>query len=157
MATPIGFDPSTINSTTTGSFYPGEIRDYAGKSYEFVKLTDAVNATNGMVAEAGSATDGTIVTVDRAGGSSLGRIPRGVFVSSVTAGRYGFILKRGLHAAVKDAAGGLTVVGRKVTTHATTDGDADVAAATLTRDINIFGEIRVASAAGVAAVYVSIF
>ncbi len=153
MSTPLGFDPSVINQSSVGSYYPGEQRDYAGKTYEFVKLTDAVNATSGMVAEAASATDGTIVTVDRAGGSSLGRIPRGVFVSSVTAGNYCFILKRGLHAAVKDAAAGLTPVGLKVTSHATTDGDAAPSTAYTDKWI---GEVRVVSAAGVAAVYVSI-
>lgn len=151
MAQPIGFDPSVINSATVGNYYPGERREYAGKVYQFLKLTDAVNGTSGMVAEAGSATDATIVTVDRAGGSSLGRIPRCVLVSSVTAGRYFFGLIDGLHASVKDAAAGLNAVGLKVTTHATTDGDA--AASTAYTDKWI-GEVRVVSAAGVAGVYV---
>lgn len=151
MATPIGFDPSIINATTVGNYTPGERREYSGKTYMFLKLTDAVNGTSGMVAEAASATDGTIVTVDRAGGSSLGRIPRCVLVGNVTAGRYFFGLVDGLHAGVKDAAGGLTPVGKKVTTHATTDGDA--APSTAYTD-NWIGEVRVVSAAGVAAVYV---
>lgn len=140
-----------MNSSSVGFFYPGEEREYAGKRYRFYKLTDAVPGTNGMVCEAASATDGTIVTVDRAGGSSLGRIPRGVLVNGVTAGNYFFALVDGLHAAVKDAAGALSSVGLKVTTHATTDGDA--AASTAYTDKWV-GEVRVVSAAGVAAVYV---
>lgn len=151
MATPIGFDPSTVNATSVGNYYLGERREYAGKVYQFLKLTDAVNGTNGMVAEAGSATDATIVTVDRAGGSSLGRIPRCVLVGNVTAGRYFFGLIDGLHTGVKDAAAALSSVGLKVTTHATTDGDA--AASTAYTDKWI-GEVRVVSAAGAAGVYV---
>ena len=151
MAVLIGFDPSVINQSTVGNYTLGQELEFSGKTYLFVKLTDAVNATAGMVAEAGSATDGAIVTVDRAGGSSLGRIPMGVFVSPVTAGNYGCILIRGLYASVKDAAGALNAVALKVTTHATTDGDA--AAATAYTD-KIIGTVRVVSAAGVAAVYV---
>lgn len=153
MATAIGWDPSVINQSTTGDFTLGEIREYNGRLFEFVKLTDAVNATSGMIAEAGSASTESTVTVDRSGGSSLGRIGRGVFVGNVTAGNYGFILIRGLHAAVKDAAGALSSVGLKVTTHATTDGDA--AAATAYTD-KIIGIVYTVSAAGVAGVRVQI-
>ena len=50
-----------MNQASVGNFYPGERSEFAGKTYQFVKLTDAVAATNGMVCEAASATDGTLV------------------------------------------------------------------------------------------------
>ena len=127
MATPIGFDPTTVNQDSTGQWVKGQFYDYNGSIYRFVKTADAVNATNGMVAEWASTTD-YVVTVDRAGGSSLGRLPAGVFVASVTAGNYGFLLVFGRHSAVRDAANALTA-GIKVVSHATTDGDAAPAAA----------------------------
>lgn len=152
MAEPISFDPATINQSTTGDFSLGQKLEYLGKWYEFVKLTDAVNGANGMVTEAATpVTDGFLVTVVRAGGSSLGRIPRGVLVGTVTAGNYCFQLIDGYHSAVKDAAGALSTVGFKVTTHATTDGDA--AATTVYTDKTI-GTVYVVSAAGVAGVMV---
>lgn len=151
MAEPISFDPATINQSTTGNFSLGQKLEYLGKWYEFVKLTDAVNGANGMVTEAASGTDGFLVTVDRAGGSSLGRIPRGVLVGTVTAGNYCFQLIDGLHSAVKDAAANLATVGLKVTTHAVTDGDATVTTAYTDKTI---GTVYVVSAAGVAGVMV---
>lgn len=152
MAEPIGFDPTVVNQTTTGNYVLGQELEYDGRLFRFLKLTDAVNGAAGMVAESGSATDPDIVTVDRAGGSSLGRIPVAVLVGTVTAGNYFFGLVRGQQAGVKDAAGALNSVGLKVTTHATTDGDA--AAATAYTD-KIIGTVRVVSAAGSATVYVS--
>lgn len=151
MATPIGFDPSVVNQPTVGNYALGQELDYLDGTYRFLKLTDAVAGASGMVAEAGSATDANIVTVDRSGGSALGRIPVAVLVGTVTAGNYFFGLVRGLKAGVKDAAGALNAVGLKVTTHATTDGDAAAASAYTDK---IIGTVRVVSSGGVATVYV---
>lgn len=153
MPVPIGFDPSVINQAAVSPYTLGQEVEYNGKLYRCLKLADAVAGVSGMVAEAASGTDGNIVTVDRAGGSSLGRVPVAVLVGPVTAGYYFFGLIRGMHAGVKDAAGGLNTVSLKVTSHATTDGDA--APATVYTD-NIIGVVRVVSAAGVAGVHVQV-
>lgn len=122
MPTALTFDPGNWNSSTAAPYTLGALYEDAGKVYTYVLLTDAVNATNGMVAEQASTTAYT-VSVDRDAGTTLGRAPVGVFVGSVTAGNYGFIQVRGIHSAVKDAANALSALG-KVTSHATTDGDA---------------------------------
>ena len=160
MATPIGWDPSVYNDTTTGNFLLGQELEYQGKTYRWLKLVthvgaaDNVAGVSGMVCEAASATDPNIVTLDRAGGSSLGRIPVAALIGTVSVDRYFFGLVRGIHAGIKDAAGACTTVGRKVVPHATTDGDVTDAAATITRDINCIGTVRVATAAGVVGVYI---
>ena len=156
MATPIGFDP-TYAAATIGSLTLGAIYSDGPKIYRCVKTID-LNATNGMVGEMAFASS-WVLTVDRAGGSSLGRIPGGVFVGSVTAGYYCLVLIDGLHAAVKDAAGALNAVGARVRTHATVDGDAAKATAdgSGTADAEIFlGIVTVVSAGGVAGVKVHI-
>lgn len=127
MSTALKFDPGTINQAAAAPYTLGQVYSNGSALYEFVQLTDAVNATNGMVAEQASTT-GYIVTVDRAGGSAVGRAPRGVFVGNVTAGNYGFIQIRGIHSAIKDAANALTTL-TKFTSHASTDGDAKATAA----------------------------
>lgn len=151
MATPIGFNPAVINQSTTGDYTLGQELEYLGSTYRFLKLTDAVTGAAGMIAEAASATDANITTVDRSGGSALGRIPVAALVGPVTAGYYYFGLVRGLLAGVKDAAGALSSVGLKVTTHATTDGDAAAASAYTDK---IIGTVRVVSSGGVATVYI---
>lgn len=127
------FDPANYNSTTGTGYTLGQ--DYSngdGNIYRFFLTTDAVNITVGMVVEWASTTAFT-VTVDRAGGSSLGRIPAGVAMGGVTAGRYGFFLVRGRHTAIRENAGGgagaITAAGQKAIPHATTDGDAKIATA----------------------------
>jgi len=143
---PAGFNPASYNSTTgtdftLGAYYePGD-----GNVYRYFKLVDAVNGTIGMVAEWASATAYN-VTVDRAGGASIGRIPAGVFVAAVTAGNYCLLLVRGRHAAVKDAANALTV-GVKCVPHATTDGDAAPIAGAYATTLNPFG-VCLANASG---------
>ncbi len=118
---------------TLGDVYMGG----DGRLYRYFKLADLVNGTNGMVAEwatpLGTPTaspSGTYnVTVDRAGGSSVGRVPACVLVCAVTHGNYFFGLVKGYHAAIKDAAGGVNAVNKKCMPHATTDGDAAPATA----------------------------
>lgn len=151
MPTPLTLDPGTWNSSVAAPYTLGALYETGGKMYMYVLLTDAVNASNGMVAEMASTTAYT-VTVDRSGGSSLGRGPVGVFVGSVTAGNYGFIQVEGIHSAVKDAAAGLTAL-VKVTSHASTDGDA--APATAYTD-KIIGFALAATAGGVAPVMLRI-
>lgn len=129
MPTPVGFDPSSYNSATSGGFNPGSIYEYNGSLYKFIKTVDAVNVTNGMVLELASTSGTQYGTVDRSGGSSVGRIPIGVAVGSITAGNYGFILIKGVHTAIKDALNTMTAVGDKATTHGSTDGDAAKASA----------------------------
>lgn len=147
MATALNFDPGTWNSSVAAPFTLGDLYASGGKTYLYVQLTDAVNATNGMVAERAS-TSSYIVTVDRSGGSALGRFPKGVFVGNVTAGNFGFVQILGIHSAVKDAAGALTAR-VKVISHATTDGDS--APATAYTDITI-GVCLANSSGGVAPV-----
>lgn len=145
MPTPVGFDPSSYNSATSGGFNPGSIYEYNGSLYKFIKTVDAVDVTNGMVLEIASTSGTQYGTVDRALGSSVGRIPMGVAVGTITAGNYGFILIKGVHTAIKDAANAVNAVGAKATTHATVDGDAAKASAYTD---NIFAVALTAASAG---------
>jgi len=151
MATALLFDPGTVNSSAVAPYTLGGVYSDGSRLYQCIQLTDAVNGANGMVVEAASTTS-YIVTVDRAGGSSLGRIPRGVLVGTITAGNYGFALIYGIHSAVKDAANALTAA-VKVTTHATTDGDS--APATAYTD-KIIGVCLANASGGSAPVFVQI-
>jgi len=132
VPTPLDMDPGTWNSATAAPYTLGGTYEVGGKVYRYVQLSSAggaVSATNGMVAEKYAAS-GNIVTVDRSDStaSGLGRAACGVFVGSVTAGRYGFIQVLGEHAAVKDAANAATLL-VKIKSHATVDGDAAPASA----------------------------
>lgn len=152
MATPVGFDPANYNSSSNAEgFVLGQVYDYNGRLFRFYKTVDAVNVLNGMVVEWASTTTYN-VTVDRAGGSSLGRNPVGVAVGSVTAGNYGFFLVLGIHSAVRDAANALTA-GVKVIPHATTDGDAAPATAYTDR---VIGVCLANASGGVAPVHVQL-
>lgn len=121
MPTPLNFDPGTWNSTVATPYTLGGIYETGGKLYQYVQLIDAVPGTNGMVVEAASATS-YLVTVDRVGGTSLGRIPVGVLVGSVTAQNFCFMQVAGIHPTVIDAANATTVTG-PVTSLAATDGN----------------------------------
>ena len=128
MTTPIGFDPSTYSSTTEAPFVLGQEFDPGdGKVYRYAKFVDAIAYANGQVVELASTT-AFHVTNDRAGGSSLGRLPVGVCLRVMAQNEYGWVLVRGRHTAIKDAANA-AVLGVKQMSHATADGDAAPATA----------------------------
>lgn len=129
-----GFTPSTYKSTTAEFTLGGIYEDpTTGYKYRYCKSTDSIAFVDGMIAEMAIGTTTTvaqswIVTVDRAGGSSANRLPVGVVVcplstAEAAAGNYIFLLVEGGHSAIRDAANALTK-GIRITTHATTDGDA---------------------------------
>jgi hypothetical protein len=149
LATPIGFDPTTINQTGVGNFRLGEVREFNGEEWIFVKIVDG-SVVSGDVCELASAT--AFSATKSLAASTKGRKVLGVAKSSITVNQYGFLLKRGFHAAVKDAANGCTT-GNYVMPHAATGGNA--ANITLgTNDATAFGFCVTSGSGGVCGVYV---
>lgn len=102
----------------------------------------------GRVLEWASATD-YLATTDRAGSSSLGRIPCGIAMAAVPKNGYGLVLVAGLHPAVKITAGTANV-GRRQTSGATVGDGTDCVNA---YDPS-YGVALTASGSGTYAVYV---
>jgi hypothetical protein len=136
MPTALSFDPGTWNSTVAAPYTLGAIYETGGKQYKYVQLVNDAGTSgtpgNGWVVEA-TASD-NIVTVDRTGGSSLGRAPVGVMVGTVTLGNFCFVQILGPHSAVSDSGNTVSALG-KITSVATQDGDAG--ATTAYTDITI--------------------
>lgn len=154
----VGFTPSTFNSATAdftvGARYTDESTGY---EYMFVKAQAAL--ANGDVCTLGSnsATNTQVEVVPANTASALGTGTSeravGVAVGTVTVNQYGFIMTRGIHSAVKDAANGVTA-GSYVMPHATTDGNA--ANVTVgTNDALAFGYALAAGSGGVVKVWVN--
>lgn len=98
MPTLITEDPESYSEVEpSGRFILGDwYVDKSGRQFRWFKLVDAVIAKPGFVGEWASTTK-NFVTVDRAGGSSLGRIPAGVAMTTTSlANPYSFWLVRGL-------------------------------------------------------------
>lgn len=149
MAQPIGFDPTVVNQSSVGNYRLGEVREYLGEEWIFVLVADG-SLVSGDVCELASATAFTVTK--SLGASTKGRKAMGVAKGAITVSRYGFILKRGFHAAVKDAANGCTA-GSYVMPHAGTAGNA--ANVTLgTNDATAFGFCVTSGSGGVCGVFV---
>lgn len=149
MATPLGFDPSVVNQATTGNYALGQIREYNGDEYIFVLIVDG-SVVAGDVCEVASAT--AYSATKSLAASTKGRKVLGVAKNSITVNQYGFLLKRGFYASVKDAANGCTA-GSYVMPHAATGGNA--ANVTLgTNDALEFGFCVTSGAGGICGVYV---
>ena len=149
MPTPIGFDPSTLNQAAASPYGLGEIREYNGEEFIFVKVVDAGVAA-GDVCELASATAYSVTK--SLGASTKGRKALGVAKGTITVSQYGFLLKRGFYASVKDAANGCTA-GSYLMPHDATAGNAKNI--TLgTNDAYAFGFCVTSGAGGVCAAYV---
>ena len=94
------------------------------KRYKYVQAEDAAMAAN-QVAE-WSDTGGYEVTIDRAGGSSLGRIAAGVVKGTVTDAYFGVIQVAGTCSVLVPAAVAVSA-GDALVPHATTNGGVAVA------------------------------
>lgn len=103
----------------------GAIRQESGKFYKYVQAVDLALA-NGDAVEIGSTAVDYKVTQDRAGGSSIGRVPAGVAIGTITANYYGWIQIKGVHTSVKSD--GSVSKGEAVVPHASTNGTVDSAA-----------------------------
>ena len=105
MAQPLGFDPSIVNQDTVGSYALGELREYNGKTYKFIKNANGASdnaLADGDVCYWASATALTICNALTSVGSALvGNPVAGVAIGAVTKNNYGFILVHGLHTNVK--------------------------------------------------------
>lgn len=112
----------------------GVERKQGGKTYKYVQVIDLAVA-DGDVVEYASATLSYIVSKDRAGGTSIGRVVVGVAVGTITANYYGWILTRGIHSNMKTD-GGVTAA-QGLIPHATADGQADSVVAG-TNDAQVF-------------------
>ncbi len=130
MASDTSLVPSTTNLLYVNSNCPalGSLVFYGGKFYKFVQYLDAVTyvASPAMILEWGD-TACTTVTPDRAGGTSLGRMPAGAACVAGTAAliqnHYAFIQCTGVVTA--GPVDGSIGAGEMVMPHATTDGGLD--------------------------------
>lgn len=101
-----------------GKTYRDEI---TGNVYKYVLAEDA-NILKGDVVEYSDVT-GYEVTKDRAGGSSLGRLPAGVAITTITDAQYGWIQVSGINNYVRTDGG--VAVGDALIPHVSADGQAD--------------------------------
>jgi hypothetical protein len=129
----------------TPLFPPGTVKqDQAtGNVYKYILVEDAALAVGDVVEY--SDTSGYEVTKDRAGGASLGRIPAGVALGTITDAYYGWIQVAGLNTYCKSD--GSVAVGDALVPHATADGQADTATSASTVVITagqVFGYALVA-------------
>lgn len=110
---------------STAVYTPGiVVEDKAsGKAYKYVLAYETLAL--GDVVEYNTAANGYKVTKDRAGGTSIGRIPAGVALGAITAGQYGWIQVAGLNTYCKTD--GSVAAGDALVPHATADGQADTA------------------------------
>lgn len=104
------------DSTVKGTL--GQIYVKNDSTYRYFRVKDAAVAASKVVEYS---TTTNAVTMDRAGGSSLGRFVAGVAVSTVSAGNYGWIQTSGTASALVPAAG-VIAAGDLIAPHATGDG-----------------------------------
>lgn len=123
----------SINATklaandATATDTPGAYRMAAdGKIYRYVQVVDTAVA-NGHVVEVADAAVDYEVSKDRSGGSSIGRIPAGVAIGTISKDYYGWVLVKGVHTSV--LSDGSVAAGEGVVPHASTDGAIDSVAA----------------------------
>lgn len=115
--------------TTDPEYALGERRSTLdGKVYKYVKFLDAVTYAAGQVVTRASA-DGTSVTNDLSGGSSLGVIPEGIVVGVPTQNQHGWVLRQGYYATIKTSGADDIAVGESLIAHGSTDGTCDGVAA----------------------------
>lgn len=96
----------------------GQIRIVENAKYRYYKVKDLAGAAT-KVAEYSTTTDA--VTIDRAGGTSIGRAVAGVFYSTVTAGNYGWLQVEGTCSLLVPANVAVSA-GQYLIPHATSDG-----------------------------------
>jgi len=101
VAEPISFNPATVNQTTTGNWVLGQVLEYNGNLYRFVRnYTDAALA-DGVVVGRQSATSWVVTGVSRTsalgGATTAGGVVCGVAIGAISTSNYGFILVSGLH------------------------------------------------------------
>lgn len=121
----IGFQPETVNDSSP-TFVVGQVYDYAGNLYRYVRFLDAVAYVAGHVV-AWANTTRTSVSNDRAGGSSLTIGTAGIALTVMTQNNYGFILVNGYYATV--LGDGSVAAGDPVVLDTGVDGGADTMAA----------------------------
>lgn len=115
------FFPDKISDTsTTAQHTPGIVRFEGNKDYVYVRVVDKAAAVGDSLCVASTA-EGD-VTADRAGGSQIALIVRGVAQNVIASGSYGWIQKRGM--CVVQCDGGVAA-GDGLIPHATADGHAD--------------------------------
>lgn len=136
------------NPTEVNDQYPthtvGNLYTYGGKVWRYVRFRDAVTYVAGHVCTK-ALKDGTEVTNDISGGSSIGAIVGGICVRVMTQNYYGFVLVHGYYATVKTSGADDIAIGERVFVHGSTDGTCDgvVASTTSSGDFGIAVEADV--------------
>jgi hypothetical protein len=129
------FNGAVTDSSTVQEHDLGTVVELDGKKYRYVQVVDLA-AANGNVVEVASASDPDVVSIDRAGGSSIGRIPRGVAVGAIAANSYGWIQISGYKSNI--TSDGSVSAGEALVPHASTNGSADSVTASTTAQ-QVFG------------------
>lgn len=149
MATPIGFDPSVVNTQTTGSFTLGELREWNGKMYRFVQVVTAACADGTVmcVYDATTPASGKVIGANRTtalAGTPIASIVVGIGIGAITINYFGFIQVSGVHTNVLS---GTSTLGYWQCAVATNDTCGD-ATASIARTESIFGQCVKATATG---------
>ncbi len=102
MATPIGFNPAIVNSTTVGDFALGEVREWQGKLYRFVQVVTAACADGAVMCryDAAATPSGKVIGANRTTaltGTPVALLVVGVGIGAITINNYGFIQVSGVH------------------------------------------------------------
>ena len=105
---------------------PGSLYYHNGAFFRYVKFIDAVAYAVGDVCE-WAAANFSAVSNDRAGGSSLGRMPAGVCLAAMTQNNYGFVQVAGTNTTRIYTDAGVAA-GDWLVSH-TVDGECDTMAA----------------------------
>lgn len=127
-------DPTGVNDSAAkaevGAMYQYKHPTYGWWVLRYCQFKDAVTYAAGQVLTIASA-DGSAVTNDVAGGSSLGSIPGGVALTAVTQNYYGYALVDGYYPTIKTN-GDDDITAANVLLIGAADGVCDSAASTWT-------------------------
>lgn len=148
MATPIGFDPSTWNSTTAAPFTVGAVYTFRGFQYRYVQVVTAACSLGAVMCryDALSVPSGKVIGANRTTaltGTPAALIVVGVGVGDISINNYGFILVSGVHPFVKSTS---STLGNWQKASGTNDTCTD-ATASIARSDGIFG-IALSSTSG---------
>ena len=115
------FGDKVTDTSTTAQNGLGVIRFEGEKQYRYVQVVDMAAALGDSLCAA--STGEGVVTIDRAGGSQLALLTRGVAIGAIASGSYGWIQTKGVATINCD---GTVAAGDAVIPSAVTNGVADV-------------------------------
>lgn len=125
-------DPTAANHATAqhdlGALFRWRHPTHGWWVLRYVQFKDAVTYAAGQSCTLAAA-NGTAVTNDRSGGSSIGAIFGGVALKAMTQNYYGFVLVNGYYPTLVTSGADDIAIGESLIVHASTDGACDGVAA----------------------------